>query len=89
MATVAMDVSQPSALPAAGAKAASAAAKKGSGVGEGLGRYYKHHIHDLRLAIPQRENDLGRQKAQRNAINSQGIEARRLPQTLNPLLSTP
>ncbi|KAG2612641.1 26S proteasome regulatory subunit 8 homolog A-like [Panicum virgatum] len=71
MATVAMDVSQPSALPAAGAKAASAAAKKGSGVGEGLGRYYKHHIHDLRLAIPQRENDLGRQKAQRNAINSQ------------------
>ncbi|KAG2607042.1 hypothetical protein PVAP13_4NG189700 [Panicum virgatum] len=70
MATVAMDVSQPSALPAASAKGAAAAAAKGSGVGEGLGRYYKHHIHDLCLTIPHKKNDLRRQEAQRNVINS-------------------
>ena len=89
MATVAMDVSQPSALPAASAKGAAAAAAKGSGVGEGLGRYYKLHIHDLCLTIPHKKNDLRRQEAQRNVINSRGIEARRFPQTLNPHLSTP
>ncbi|PAN23459.1 hypothetical protein PAHAL_4G093500 [Panicum hallii] len=68
MATVAMDVSQPSALPAAGSKAAAAA--KGSGVGEGLGRYYKQHIHDVDLALLLKINDLRRQEAQRNVLNS-------------------
>ncbi|CAL5053594.1 unnamed protein product [Urochloa decumbens] len=67
MATVAMDVSQHSALPAAGDKAAPA---KGSGVGKGLTRYYKHQIHDLELAGLQKINDLSRQEAQRNVINS-------------------
>ncbi|PUZ60073.1 hypothetical protein GQ55_4G094300 [Panicum hallii var. hallii] len=67
MATVAMDVSQPSALPAAGSKAAAA---KGSGVGEGLGRYYKQHIHDVDLALLLKINDLRRQEAQRNVLNS-------------------
>nr|CAB3468318.1 unnamed protein product [Digitaria exilis] len=68
MATVAMDVSQPSALPAA---AAEAAAVKGSSVGEGLGRYYKQQIHDLDLGLQQKINDLSRLEAQRNVLNSQ------------------
>ncbi|OEL32514.1 26S protease regulatory subunit 8-like protein A [Dichanthelium oligosanthes] len=70
MATVAMDISQPSALPVAGGKAVAAAEAKGSGVGEGLGRYYQQHIHDLDLALLQKINDLRRQEAQRNAVNS-------------------
>ncbi|CAL5053591.1 unnamed protein product [Urochloa decumbens] len=69
MATVAMDVSQPSALPAAGDKVAPA---KGSGVGKGLTRLvtYKHQIHDVELDRQQKINDLSRQEAQRNVINS-------------------
>ncbi|TKW22553.1 hypothetical protein SEVIR_4G236300v4 [Setaria viridis] len=67
MATVAMDVSQPSALPADGDKAAAA---KGSGVGKGLERYYKQQIHDVDLGLLQKIKDLRRQEAQRNVINS-------------------
>ncbi|CAN6169527.1 unnamed protein product [Urochloa humidicola] len=67
MATVAMDVSQPSALPAAGNKAAAA---KGRGVGKGLGRYYKQQIHDVDLELLQKINDLRRLEAQRNVLNT-------------------
>ncbi|CAN6177663.1 unnamed protein product [Urochloa humidicola] len=67
MATVAMDVSQPSALPAAGDKAAAA---KGRGVGKGLGRYYKQQIHDVDLELLQKINDLRRLEAQRNVLNT-------------------
>lgn len=81
MATVAMDVSKPSALPAA---AAAAAAAKGSGVGQGLGWYYKQQIHDLDLGLQQKINDLSRLEAQRNVLNSQGIKARRLPPNPKP-----
>ncbi|CAN6163566.1 unnamed protein product [Urochloa humidicola] len=67
MATVAMDVSQPSAQPAAGDKAAAA---KGRGVGKGLGRYYKQQIHDVDLELLQKINDLRRLEAQRNVLNT-------------------
>ncbi|CAN6194561.1 unnamed protein product [Urochloa humidicola] len=67
MATVAMDVSQPSALPAAGDKAAAA---KGRGVGKGLGWYYKQQIHDVDLELLQKINDLRRLEAQRNVLNT-------------------
>jgi 26S proteasome regulatory subunit T6 len=71
MATVAMDVSQPPALPAADDKSAAA---KGRGAGKGLGRYYNQHIHDVALEFLQKTEDLHRQEAQRNVINSRGIK---------------
>ncbi|TVU08065.1 hypothetical protein EJB05_41450 [Eragrostis curvula] len=71
MATVAMDVSQPAALPAAGDEtAAAAAAAKGRGRGEGLRRYYQQHLHDLELAIRQKTEDLSRLEAGRNELNA-------------------
>jgi hypothetical protein len=39
------------------------------------------------LALLLKINDLRRQEAQRNVLNSRGIEERRFPQTLNPHLS--
>jgi 26S proteasome regulatory subunit T6 len=72
MATVSMDVSKPSALTAAGHEAAMAKTRGGS---DGLGKYYNQHIHDLLLAVQQRTNDLCRQEAQRNDLNSQGKRA--------------
>jgi 26S proteasome regulatory subunit T6 len=84
MATVAMDVSQPAALPAAGDESPAA---KGRGGGEGLRRYYQQHVHDLELAIRQKNEDLRRLEAGRNELNGRGNAPRRSSLTRNPSLS--
>ncbi|CAD6336408.1 unnamed protein product [Miscanthus lutarioriparius] len=60
MATVSKDASKPSTLTTAGHEAAMA---KTRGGGDGLGKYYNQHNHDLLLTVQQRINDLSRLEA--------------------------
>uniref|UniRef100_A0A0D9WRT9 AAA+ ATPase domain-containing protein n=1 Tax=Leersia perrieri TaxID=77586 RepID=A0A0D9WRT9_9ORYZ len=69
MATVAMDISQPSSSSAPLPPATGGA--KGSASGEGLRLYYQQNIQDLLHHIRCKENDLSRLEAQRNDLNSQ------------------
>ena len=41
--------------------------------GEGLREYYLQHIHELLLLVRQKTHNLNRLEAQRNELNSRGI----------------
>lgn len=45
------------------------------GGGEGLRQYYLQHIHDLTLQVRQKTHNLQRLEAQRNDLNSKGLDS--------------
>ncbi|KAI8548325.1 hypothetical protein RHMOL_Rhmol07G0265800 [Rhododendron molle] len=69
MATAAIETKQQPA-PASSMEACSSTRAK---QGEGLRQYYLQHIHDLQLEVRQKSHNLSRLEAERNDLNSKGM----------------